>query len=133
MNPISTSYTTTIASRLFEVVIDGTRQQMRLEIGQPIQDVETVDGTDWRCPVRILINESQAFIQHACGVDSYQALALAINQLYGFALHQAASGCQILEFLGQSIKIETLLQITQQGNTPDALTGIGELKHRTDS
>lgn len=62
-----------------------------------------------------------------------QALALAINQLSGFALHQAASGYQILEFLGQSIKIESLLQITQQGNAPDALTGIGELKHRSDS
>ncbi|MBT2771112.1 hypothetical protein J7J47_02555 [Halomonas sp. ISL-60] len=127
MDPISTSYTETIASRVFDAVFDGSRQQIRLEIGQPIQDVETVGGTDWRCPVRLLINESQVYIQNACGVDSYQALALAINQLSGFALHRAASGCQILEFLGQSIKIESLLQITHQGTAPDVLTGVGVL------
>lgn len=32
MDPIPTSYTATIASRVFEVVIDGTRQQIRLKL-----------------------------------------------------------------------------------------------------
>ncbi|MDQ7730721.1 hypothetical protein [Halomonas sp. SpR8] len=120
MNPISNTYTSTIASRAFEAVFDGTRQQIRLEIGHPVQDVETVAGKDWRCPVRVLVDDNQVFIKNACGVDSYQALALATNQLSGIALHQAASGSQIFEFLGQSIEIESLLQNNQQGNPPDA-------------
>lgn len=128
MNPISNTYTSTIASRAFEAVIDGTRQQIRLEIGHPVQDVETVAGNDWRCPVRVLVNDNQVFIKNACGVDSYQALALATNQLSGIALHQTASGSQIFEFLGQPIEIESLLQISQQGNPSDALMGIGDFR-----
>ena len=76
--PIPTAFTSAVASREFVVLIDEVSTSVLFEVGIPTQDVATVEGFDWRCPIRImegdLLRERQAF-----GVDSFQALQLGLR------------------------------------------------------
>jgi hypothetical protein len=76
--PIPMTFTPVVASREFDLVQTGVRQKLVIEIGMPIQDVETINGYDWRCPVRIRHGDTLRE-RRACGVDSFQALQLAMR------------------------------------------------------
>lgn len=75
---IPTKFTTTIAQRDFLFAIHGKRSRARVRIGQPVQDVPTADGIDWRCPVSISGLPKGPPLQ-GFGVDSFQALVGAIK------------------------------------------------------
>ncbi|MBD6620825.1 hypothetical protein FNW02_35010 [Komarekiella sp. 'clone 1'] len=76
--PIPTDFTSIVASREFEIIQSGVLNKLIVQVGMPIQDVETVDGYDWRCPVRIIDGDTIRE-RRACGVDSFQALHLAMQ------------------------------------------------------
>ena len=76
--PIPEGFTSVVASREFVVVRGAVSTRMLVEIGAPVQDVETVDGFDWRCPVRYS-EDSRVRERQVCGVDAYQALELALK------------------------------------------------------
>jgi hypothetical protein len=78
MEPIPSTFTSMIAAREFDLVQGEVHSKLTVEIGLPIQDVETINGLDWRCPVRF-VNGTSVRIQRACGVDSVQALQLAFR------------------------------------------------------
>ena len=78
--PIPTTFTRTVAARAMTVNRHGRTDELHLEVGQPVQDVETVSGTDWRCPVRLRQGDTTT-VHNACGVDSFQALQLALESV----------------------------------------------------
>jgi hypothetical protein len=76
--PMPLHYTSTIVEREY-VAKQGTAQlAMRLEIGQPVQDVPVAGGTDWRCPIRITFGREE-IEESAIGVDSMQALRIGLE------------------------------------------------------
>jgi hypothetical protein len=75
---IPQTFTERIAVRDFEVVRAGIISALRVELGHPVQDIETVTGFDWRCPVRFLDSDGQK-VRSICGIDSLQALKLACH------------------------------------------------------
>lgn len=80
LSPIPNRFTSLIASSEFELSYNGGREKLTVEIGLPVNDVETVSGYDWRCPVRILFEDS-IINEQACGCDSFQALNIAMGEL----------------------------------------------------
>lgn len=76
--PISQAYSRTVAERAFVLRAPDAEMPVRVEFGEPQQDVEVVNGFDWRCPVRITIG-SEATVRSIVGVDSLQALQLAVD------------------------------------------------------
>lgn len=76
LESISTGFTELVATRKFELVSKGISKTVVVEIGRPVNDVETIEGFDWRCPIRFLI-EGKIINEYACGIDSFQALSLA--------------------------------------------------------
>jgi hypothetical protein len=76
--PISKEFTRTIAERELTMVQGGRRRRLLLRIGEPIQDVQTVDSMDWRCPIEIIVDDQQP-VAAGRGVDSLQALINAIR------------------------------------------------------
>ena len=123
MNPIPKTFTRTVASREFSWPINGGKINILLQVGEPINDVETVTGNDWRSPVRVLVDEKQVFLQNACGLDSYQALSLALKSLSPIAVHHASKSQAIIWFFDSKIEVDQLLTAAQQGAEGDALTG----------
>ena len=78
MKPIPATFTSMIATREFDLVQEEVHSKLTVEIGLPIQDVETVAGMDWRCPVRF-VSGTSVRIRSACFFDSVQALQLAFR------------------------------------------------------
>jgi hypothetical protein len=75
--PLSLKFTRTIAERSLILVEGKRRRRVSIQVGEPIQDVETVRGVDWRCPVRIT-GLSSGRVPPGIGVDSFQALVHAL-------------------------------------------------------
>ena len=76
--PIPQDFTRTIAERSF-LCRDGSGEHtVCVEFGEPSQDVIVMNGTDWRCPLRITVG-SESTVRSIVGIDSLQALQLAIN------------------------------------------------------
>ena len=94
--PISKRFTTLIAERALLLSAAGQRQQVRVEIGQPVQDVETLGGLDWRCPVKIDVG-GRTRRMNGLGVDSLQALGDAFKALeIGVAALERRTGGRLL-------------------------------------
>jgi hypothetical protein len=95
--PIPNTFTELVASREYEICNDNVVEKITVEIGVPINDVVTISGKDWRCPIRI-IRENKESNYYACGVDSYQALNIVMNQLVKLKLESIAieSGSKIM-------------------------------------
>ena len=72
--------TPVIAQRDLVLVITGRRRQVRVRVGRPVQDVETVSGVDWRCPITVS-GVGRTRFNRGLGVDSLQALVDAIKAL----------------------------------------------------
>ncbi|MGJ4803600.1 DUF6968 family protein [Luteimonas sp. SDU82] len=77
---IPTAFVHAIAVREMTVIRHGQPSPLHIEIGAPVQDVETVARTDWRCPVRWREGE-QVRVHDACGIDAFQALQLALESV----------------------------------------------------
>ena len=76
--PIPQDFTRTIAERSF-VCRDGEGEHtVCIEFGEPSQDVIVMNGTDWRCPLRITVG-SESTVRSIVGIDSLQALQLAMS------------------------------------------------------
>ena len=109
--PIPTTFTRTVAARAMTVTRHGRTDELHLEVGQPVQDVETVSGTDWRCPVRLRQGDTTT-VHNACGIDSFQALQLALEtvriQLEELAGEEGVS----LQFLDCPYDVRTQLPDT---------------------
>lgn len=108
--PVPTYFTRTIAARDLTVLRHGQAAPLRLEIGEPMQDVETAGGLDWCCPVRW--TEGDAIAVHSLyGVDSMQALQQAM-QWIGHALAELdASEGVSLRFLDWPFDVATQLPV----------------------
>lgn len=91
--PISKAFTRRIAERELSLVLNTGQTSLVLRFGEPIQDVETVDDMDWRCPVQ-LIGDGKESLQVGVGVDSLQALinALRIAQIELESLERETGG-----------------------------------------
>jgi len=76
--PIPRDFTRTIAERVFSFRHRAGERPVRVEFGEPRQDVVVINGTDWRCPLRITIG-AESTVRSIIGIDSLQALQLAIN------------------------------------------------------
>lgn len=76
--PIPRNFTPTIAKRDLILVSDGKRRQVTVRLGQPVQDVPTVSGLDWRCPIQITGLRKRR-MPPGIGVDSLQALVHALK------------------------------------------------------
>lgn len=94
--PIPTTFTSVVASREFTIVSNGAYSTVAFEIGLPIQDVETVAGMDWRCPLRIK-NGTSINQRNACGVDSLQAIANALR-IMRYEIEKIGQDCTITLF-----------------------------------
>lgn len=79
---IPNGFTSVIATRVFDLIKDGVSSKLVVEIGIPVQDVETVSGLDWRCPVRFVKGTPIQEERRACGVDAVQALQLALQLVH---------------------------------------------------
>lgn len=75
--PIPNEFTHVIASREFELVGPVGSARLTVEIGAPVQDVPSVGGTDWRCPI-LYLRDAHVEVVSMCGIDSFQALQVAI-------------------------------------------------------
>ena len=108
--PVPTYFTRTIAARDLTVLRQDQATPLRLEIGEPVQDVETVGGMDWRCPVRW--TEGDATKVHSLyGVDSMQALQQAMQWIaYALAELDASEGVS-LRFLDWPFDVATQLPV----------------------
>jgi hypothetical protein len=80
LTPVSTKFTSTIAQRDLVLAVQGRRSRVRIRIGQPVQDVDTAGGFDWRCPVEIS-RPGNTLRVRGFGVDSLQALVDAFKVL----------------------------------------------------
>ncbi|TYT25514.1 hypothetical protein FZO89_04120 [Luteimonas viscosa] len=76
--PIPTGFTRTVAERAFTCREHGRDVPVRVEFGEPRRDVAVVNGTDWRCPLRLSVGGTVT-LRQAMGVDSLQALQLAFE------------------------------------------------------
>lgn len=97
--PIPTNFTSLAARREFTILRSGVASRLVVEIGVPIQDVETITGYDWRCPVHILDGDTLRE-RRACGVDSFQALRLAMQLAQDEVDHMLAEDDCHVELFG---------------------------------
>ena len=67
-----------IASRTLMFVTRRQPQRVHIRIGQPVRDVPTAGGLDWRCPFSITGLPERSRPQ-GIGVDSLQALIDALK------------------------------------------------------
>jgi len=81
--PIPMHFTRAIAERSLALVADGERRPLILRIGEPVRDVPTVSGNDWRCPVHIDGLDDQK-LSPGIGVDSLQALVHALKSAQAY-------------------------------------------------
>src|SRR3569833_653935 len=78
-----------IASRVLTAVIDGQRQDVQINLGQPYQDHDAVT-----CAYEIVVGNAST-VHEVVGIDGIQALVLAIFMV-GFFLRAMSVGCDCL-------------------------------------
>ena len=83
----------TTRERELTLVLDTDQRTLILRFGKPIQDVETVDSFNWRCPVQLIGGGKEA-LHPGVGIDSLQALinAIKIAQIELESLEQETGG-----------------------------------------
>jgi hypothetical protein len=75
---------------------------VRVEFGEPIQDVTVINGTDWRCPLRLTVG-TEVTVRSIIGIDSLQALRLAIELARVELELIATQAGAVLFYLGEPI------------------------------
>ena len=106
--PIKQEFTSLLAERAFEVTDSISSDNIKVELGTPIQDVEVAGGLDWRCPVRVTRND-KVIIKSAIGIDAVQAIELAVKFDIYFAALDLLNNGEILKFLGVEINRSSLI------------------------
>ena len=104
---ISKEFTYKIAEREYELLLNTERRSIVLRIGSPVQDVETVGGMDWRCPVQLIGTDNKA-LPPGVGVDSLQAHlhAIKVARIELEALERETGGqIQWLDQLGYDLPL----------------------------
>jgi hypothetical protein len=76
--PTPSEFTKMVAERRFVCRNPEGEHSLRVEFGEPTQDVAVVNGSDWRCPMRITLGP-ESMVRSIVGIDSLQALQLAID------------------------------------------------------
>ena len=90
--PLSRDFTVLMACRNYMVLLEGRPvMPLSVEIGACVQDVETVNGTDWRCPVRFTLGH-EVTVHLGVGIDSFQALRIAMDRVR-WQLERLAQEC----------------------------------------
>ncbi|WP_423836833.1 DUF6968 family protein [Stutzerimonas stutzeri] len=113
--PVPNAFTSVVASRYFELNNPNNSKGLLLEVGAPLQDVVTVSGNDWRCPIRITEAGLEQVVS-VCGVDSFQALHQAFRWVTAeVQRRERDTGLQLL-FLGMPYDPETHLPQTNGSN-----------------
>ena len=113
--PVPNTFNRVVASRTFESGNPANPRYLLLEVGAPIQDVTTVSGNDWRCPIRITEAGLEQVVS-VCGVDSFQALHQAFRWVTAeVQRRERDTGLQLL-FLGMPYDPETHLPQTNGSN-----------------
>jgi len=115
--PIPSTFSHAVATRVLTVVRDGQATELRIDIGQPLQDVPTVTGLDWRCPVR-WDEGGRMHVRSVCGIDGFQSLQLAFDTIRHELAAMAAVDGVSLRFLDCTLDPETLLP--KAGEPPGA-------------
>lgn len=101
-------FTETIASRELVVSRHGQASRLLVEIGRPVRDVETVTGTDWRCPLR-WHEEGGGRSWNALGIDAFQALQQAMETIRFELAELAAEDGVRLWFMDCPYDVQTQL------------------------
>ncbi len=104
--PISTQFTTCIASREFEVQCGDVIKKITIEIGLPVNDVITLGANAWRCPVHISYGKIVDDL-HVCGEDSYQAIGLAFHLVQCELIKKTEQGMKLSLFGAPYVPFET--------------------------
>lgn len=118
--PLPTGFTRTIATRELAVVRQDHVTRLQVEIGEPVQDVDTAGGWDWRCPVRWI--EGGSVREHSLyGVDAMQALQQAMHWIAHEQAALAGTEGVSLRFLDWPFDVATQLPVPPQ----DARRGTG--------
>ena len=78
-------FTRPVAERQLELVTPTERRVIIARLGEPVQDVSTAGGDDWRCPVQLVGWDDTP--PPAFGVDSLQALLHGIKMLHIHLTH----------------------------------------------
>tara|TARA_R110002167_G_scaffold352236_1_gene565103 strand:+ start:280 stop:615 length:336 start_codon:yes stop_codon:yes gene_type:complete len=106
LSEIPTAFTSVIATREFNLTRNGVCKKLVVEIGKPINDVETICGFDWRCPLRLCF-ESTVINENACGADSFQALSLCLSQLVQLEVERFSKSINsTIELFGEGYNFE---------------------------
>jgi hypothetical protein len=88
-----------VAERRVEAVAeDGSRTSVVVRIGRPMPD--TLPGGDWYCP-RQIVGLGEESVAASFGVDSLQALLLAVYALRLDLAERAEAASVRLDWLGQ--------------------------------
>lgn len=104
---IPSEFTRVVATRALTVLRPGRDAAcLQLEIGEPVRDVETVGGMDWRCSVRWREGGAVS-VRNACGVDAMQALQLAMQRMADDLAALADEPGVRLLFLGEPFDART--------------------------
>ena len=97
--PVPKTFTNVIAERRLIIETPKRPRTIRVQIGAPIQDVPTVSGLDWRCPIRISGHSAHRRVVHAFGVDSLQSLVHALKLIHSeLAFIERSSGKRLFWF-----------------------------------
>ncbi len=89
--------------KIFSISPDGQKKLLRIAIGQPYQ----VDDVSWACPVKV--EGLHKKLKDAVGIDSWQALSLAIALVRQLLEYHVEDGAELYwEDEGERIFIEDL-------------------------
>ena len=97
--PVPKTFTSVIAERRLSVPSSRGNRTLRIQIGEPIQDVPTVAGLDWRCPIRFTGHSARRRVLQAFGADSLQSLVHALKLIQAeLASIEQSQGTRLLWF-----------------------------------
>ena len=84
-NYLRRDFTRTVAERQLELITPDGRRLLIARLGEPVQDLPTAAGEDWRCPIQIIGWDHTPV--PAVGVDSLDALLNGIKMLHIYLSH----------------------------------------------
>jgi hypothetical protein len=97
---LSREFTRPIAERELVLVTAGTERPITVRLGEPVQDVPTAGGNDWRCPIQIEGSDRSA-PPPGVGVDALQALLHGIKMIHIHLARIERQSGGVLHWLGE--------------------------------
>jgi len=96
---LSRQFSRAVAERQLVLVTAGGQRPLIARLGEPVQDVPSASGDDWRCPIQIEGWEHTP--PPGVGVDSFQALLGAIKLLSAYLTQIERQTGGVLHWLGE--------------------------------